>query len=209
MTRRLPFLLASLGLLLALALATLWLAPGPVARWRAWQAPEPQPPNLDDVRAARLTANPAAAANYPAILERPLLLPTRRAAAASSETAAAAPPQAIEQAKFTGIISGPTLTGVLLDEQGQPRFVRQGESVGDWRLNAINGRTITFKRGGESKQIELPYASLSAQADGNKGATQAPPPNTPNALNAPNALNKSNAPNTSAPRPRRALSAQP
>ena len=55
---------AALALMLAL-LAALWWAPGPLAAWRQWQAPPPQPPNLDDVRAALLRANPAAARAVP------------------------------------------------------------------------------------------------------------------------------------------------
>jgi hypothetical protein len=167
MTRRPPLLLAGLGLLLALTLGALWFAPGPVAQWRAWRAPEPQPPNLDDVRAALLVANPAAAADYPAVLERPLLLPSRRAVASASDPIEAAAPQAIEQVTFTGIVSGPTLAGVLLEENGQARFLRRGEAIGDWTLESIDGRTLSFKRGDESKSIDLPYADQSAATGGN------------------------------------------
>ena len=70
--------------LLTAALAALWLAPGPQARWRQWQAPPPQAPQLDDVQAASLRANPAAQANYPAVLERPLFNPARRPQASAS-----------------------------------------------------------------------------------------------------------------------------
>ena len=76
-------LLIALNLVLLGALAVAWLAPGPLARWRTWQAPAPQPLSLADVDAALLVANPAAAAAYPAVLARPLMEPARRPQAAS------------------------------------------------------------------------------------------------------------------------------
>ena len=57
--------LLALDLGLAAVLAVLWLAPGAPAQWRTWQAPQPQPPSLDDIDAAQLTPNPAAGAAYP------------------------------------------------------------------------------------------------------------------------------------------------
>ena len=43
--------LLALDLGLAAVLAVLWLAPGAPAQWRTWQAPQPQPPSLDDIDA--------------------------------------------------------------------------------------------------------------------------------------------------------------
>jgi 2-oxoglutarate dehydrogenase E2 component (dihydrolipoamide succinyltransferase) len=216
-TRRLVSWLVAACLLLALALAALWFAPGAPARWRVWNAPPPQPPNLDDAQAARLAANPAAAADYPETLERPLLIPARRPASDASDAAPAAdPPLAIEQVKFTGIIDGPDLTGVLLEEDGKPRFVRQGEAIGDWRLDAIDGRTITFRRRAERKQIDLPYADMTGGAPNNNNKTAAktplgaPPPPPPRSggrpaaapANAPAAAPQPPAPAASRPAPR-------
>ena len=107
--------------LLAAALAALWLAPGPQARWRQWQAPPPQAPQLDDVQTASLRPNPAAVATYPAVLERPLFNPARRPQASASAAAAMPPaPSAIEQAKLQGLVAGPTLTGVMLHKAERP-----------------------------------------------------------------------------------------
>ena len=155
---------------LGLALAMLWFGPGPLAAWRTWSAPNAQAPALDDVQTALLTPSPSAAAAYPAVLERPLLLPSRRPEIIASAAVSVAPPSAIEQVKLLGIVAGPTLTGVLLEEQGKPRFVRRNESVGAWALSSIEGRTAIFMRGAERKQIELPYAY---------GGVGAPPPAGP------------------------------
>ena len=156
---------------LALALAALWFGPGPAAGWRQWQAPQPQPPNLDDVQAAALRFNPAAGAAYPQVLERPLLNPARRPQASASAGPEAAPPTAIEEATMQGIVAGATLTGVFLEEKGEARFVRIGEKVGDWALESIRGREIVFRRGAEQRKIEL--APANPESDQGKGAPAA------------------------------------
>ena len=168
--------------LMGLVLAALWLGPGPLAQWRQWQAPAPQAPNFDDARASALRANPAAAAQDPLVLERPLFYPSRRpqapASAASSAAPAPPPPTAIEQVKLQGIVAGPLLTGVMLLEDGKNRFVRTGETVGDWTLRAVQGRDAVFERDGQQRRIELsllpaaaPTDSPSAAASGNRPRT--------------------------------------
>jgi len=137
--------LAAVGLL-TFVLAALWLAPGPQARWRQWQAPAPQAPQLDDVQAAQLRPNPAATANYPGVVQRPLFSPDRRPVAAASAAAPAAPPVAIEQVRLQGLVAGPSLTGVMLEEQGKTRFVRVGETVADWKLERVQARAALFSR---------------------------------------------------------------
>ncbi|MFT3778205.1 MAG: hypothetical protein QM772_08000 [Ottowia sp.] len=163
MTRQVSPLALGLLALMALALAVPWLAPGAPARWRQWQPPAPQAPNLDDVKAAALQFNAAAGAAYPVVLARPLMDPSRRpqAPAGAASAPAAPPPTAIEQVTLQGIVAGPTLTGVFLEEAGRSRFVLRGEKVGDWTLDAIEGRDIVFRRGGEQRRIEL----LPAKAD--------------------------------------------
>ncbi|MBP7530322.1 MAG: hypothetical protein KA775_00660 [Ottowia sp.] len=163
--------------LMALLLAALWLGPGPLAAWRQWQAPPAQAPNLDDVRTALLRANPAAAAAYPAVLDRPLLNPERRAQAAAGAAAARAPaPTAIEQVRLQGIVAGSALRGVMLEEQGKTRFVRVGERVGDWTLERVNARDAVFQRGGQQRRIELTLARSDAPAPVAGPAARPPSP---------------------------------
>ncbi|HMN56643.1 MAG TPA: hypothetical protein PKE15_05305 [Ottowia sp.] len=141
--------------LMAALLAALWWAPGPLAAWRHWQAPAPQAPQLDDVQAALLHANPAAAATYPVVLARPLFEATRRPSGApSTAKGPAAAPSAIEQARLQGIVAGPTLSGVMLEEGGQSRFVRVGEAVGDWTLQSVQGRQARFVRRGQQRVLD-------------------------------------------------------
>lgn len=182
MSRSLPATLWGVVAALALALAVLWLGPGPVAAWRHWQAPGPQPPNLDDLLTMQLRANPAAGAAYPAVLERPLLNPRRQpqapaSAASSSEVAEQAP---IDNVKLRGIVAGPTLQGVLLQDDGpQPRFVRRGEQVGDWVLDDVQGRHAVFVRSGEQRKIELTGVDQALAAGPAPEKARAPVTNPP------------------------------
>lgn len=200
-----PVLLTAIGAM-AVVLAGAWLLPGPTAAWRQWSAPAAQPPNLDDVKAAELTPNPAAAAAYPVVLERPLLNPARRpqaAASAASAPAAAAPPLSpIEQMKLRGMIDGAALNGVLIEEGDKARFVKLGDKVGDWTLDHVRGRIATFKRGTETKDIELPRAWGTQE----KGVDAAQPAATPPAVPAPV---QAPAPPPAAPKPPVSQPAQP
>ena len=169
------FWLIGINLLLVAALAALWLAPGAPARWRHWQPPAAQAPSLDDIQAAILVANPAATAAYPAVLERPLTSPTRRPqAAAPTQAASAPPPTAIEQIRLLGIVAGPALNGVMIEQGGKTSFVRRGERVGDWSLDALQGRTATFVRNGERRNLDLPIAHGAAAAPADASAPRAP-----------------------------------
>lgn len=155
MNRLVTALYAGAVALMAALLTALWLAPGPLAAWRHWQAPAPQAPRLDDVQAALLHANPAAAATYPVVLARPLFEPARSPSAkAPTATAPAPAPSAIEQVKLQGVVAGPTLSGVMLEEDGQSRFVRVGEAVGDWTLHSVQGRQARFVRRGQQRVLD-------------------------------------------------------
>lgn len=173
--------LIAINLVLAAALAGLWLAPGRPAQWRNWQAPAPQAPTLGDVHAAVLVPNPAAGAAYPQVLARPLMNATRRPmVAAAPQGAASAPPAAIEQVRLLGIVAGPALSGIMIEQGGQASFVRRGERVGDWTLDSLQGRSASFVRNGERRQIELPFAH-GAAADGKSAKRAGASPQAPQA----------------------------
>ena len=150
--------LIAIDALLLIVLAALWFAPGPPARWRNWQAPAPQAPNLDEARAAQLAPSPALRRDYPAIIQRPLFAADRSPHAAASEpqTAAAPPPETLDQVKLYGLVDGPAAQGVLLEQSGQSQFLRRGEKIGDWTLEAIEGRNAIFVKGDERRTVPLP-----------------------------------------------------
>ncbi len=165
MSRRLtPFLLVLNGLLLV-ALALLWFGPG--ARQRTqWVAPQPLPPNLDAASATFLAANPAAVSNDRTLLERPLFAIDRRPASAKpaepAASAAPAAPDLLDKTELRGIVRGPALNGVLAEVDGKPRFIRNGDSLGDWTLRGVRDREVTFGKGDERRVVTLPLAAASA-----------------------------------------------
>ena len=147
---------------LALALIYAWVGPRADFRTAQWQAPAPQAPNLDDLRAAMLMRNPQAQISAPDVLERPLFSTTRTAAAAGESAAGEAdapPPQSIDQVVLTGIIESRGLHGVLATVENEARFVRAGERIGDWELLAIRGREVTFGQGDDRRTLKLPFAN--------------------------------------------------
>jgi hypothetical protein len=150
-------LFVALAVLLAALLLALWLPLGPARQWRTWQSPPPQPPELQDALETLLAPNPAASAAYPEAVNRPLFSANRRPVAADPVAA----PTPIDQARLLGIVDGMGVRGVMIDYDGQSRFVRQGEDVGGWRLASMQmqERTASFERGGEQRELTLPLIS--------------------------------------------------
>lgn len=165
MNRRLTPILLVLNGLLLVALALLWFGPGAKQRTQ-WVAPQPLPPNLDAVSATLLAANPAVASNDRTMLDRPLFAIDRRPStakpAAAAEPAAPPPPDLLDKTQLRGIVRGPALNGVLAEVDGKPRFIRGGDSLGDWTLRGVREREVTFGKGAERRVLVLPLAAASA-----------------------------------------------
>lgn len=164
--------LVLLGLLACLLV--LWLAPGPVGHLRNWQAPPAHVPNLADIETAALEFDPAATENYPGVLARPLLNPSRRpeqagGAASDGDGPQEEPiPDTLDHVKVRGIINGPTLAGAMIENQeGGTEFVRVGENVGPWRFDGLDGSTASFSYKQERRALELqPLGSEEAGTGG-------------------------------------------
>ena len=126
--------------------------------------------------------------------------------AAATAAAAPPPPAAIEKIKLLGIVAGPALSGVLIDEDGQSRFVRRGERIGDWTLDSLQDRAAGFVRGAERRSIELSVAPADATPApagprSNRGAAQ---PTVPAPTASPAAVSR---PRPATPAPARAAPA--
>ncbi|MBY4595850.1 hypothetical protein [Ottowia caeni] len=163
MNRRAIPLLLVINTALAVGLAVLWFGPG---RSTQWQPPAAQPPNLNDARAAVLRPRPEALAEYPQIAERPLFSAARRPtqSAPDSEKTAAPPPVELDKLKMFGTINGSTMRGILAEVEGQSRFVRRGEKVGEWTLRSIESSQAVFEKDDERRIIPLPLAQAGKPA---------------------------------------------
>ncbi len=162
MNRRATSLLLGLSLLLALALALLWWGPGSSTQW---VPPAAQAPNLDDARAALLGSRSEISAEFPQIVARPLFSSSRRPEpkeAPATETAEATPPPpvALDKLKIVGTINGPTMRGVLAQLEGESRFIRSGEQVGEWTLRGVSSSEASFEKGDEKRVVPLPLAAV-------------------------------------------------
>jgi len=182
MNKRVTSLLLGLNLLLAIALAWLWFGPGSSAQWAP---PAAQQPNLDDARAALLGPRPDISAEFPQIAARPLFSSSRRplpAASGATQAEAPAPPVALDKLKMLGTIDGPTLRGVLAEVEGESRFIRSGEQVGEWTLRSIGSSEATFEKGNEKRVVPLPLAAAGDTAKAKpKAGKPVPPPARPRA----------------------------
>lgn len=139
--------------------------------WAAWEArwqpaPEPPPPPAGE-HATTAPLEPlqfAPLSDYPVTLERPLFYADRHLpnaatpadedepAAAMLDTAAATPRLAL-----SAIIVEDGLRSALLAMPGQPTStrVREGESLGGWRLVEIGDDAVTVEADGRREQIPL------------------------------------------------------
>lgn len=153
-------------LVLGALLAALWLAPGPLAALRHWQAPAPQAPNLDDVHAALLHAHPGAAADYPELLQRPLFSATRRPPAPPAPPVAKPQPEPepepnpIEHVRVLGVITGPTLNGALLAEGEGTRFLPLNQKYEGWTLRTLAEDHVVFQFRGRRQRLDVALAHL-------------------------------------------------
>ena len=162
-----------LCLVLAAALALLWLTPAPLAGWKNWRAPAPQPPALDEFERAALT--PRAGAGVPQeALQRPLFQLSRRPVPKASEEDAAVPALDIEQAQLRGLVDADGVSGAFVELDGATHFVHVGEVLPGtgWRLAALQGRAARFENGVSSHELELPFLE-------NLGAPPEPPKAAP------------------------------
>ena len=171
MNRRVTSLLLGLNLLLVLALALLWWGPGSSTQW---EPPAAQAPNLDDARAALLGQRPEISAEFPQIAARPLFSSTRRpvpedAATPEAKEAPPPPPVELDKLQIVGTINGPTMRGVLAELEGESRFIRSGEQVGEWTLRGISSNEASFEKGDEKRVVPLP---LAGGGDAGKAAAQ-------------------------------------
>ena len=157
--KKLPTLLAFACLLLLAALAWLWLGPGSTTRGGTWQPPAAQAPQLEDLRGHQLAPGPRTDARPVALVQRPLFVAGRRPApppAPAASAPAAPPPILLDSVRPVGIIAGPALTGVMVELEGESRFLRRGDRVGDWELLGIRDREITFASGDQRRVLQLP-----------------------------------------------------
>lgn len=147
---------------LAAALVALWVQPDGALRDVRWTPPAPVPPNLagllPDLDPARTQSD---VGQFLAILERPLFSATRRpppppeVKAAPPPAPPPPPPDPLANVLLAGVYGGADGGGAILQIQGKPRLVRLTEAVGDWKVESVEERSVTFKRGTETRVLSI------------------------------------------------------
>ncbi len=161
--------LLALNAALVLVLAWLWIDKTGRLRNIHWQPPAPQTSDYAAMVPALPGLAPADTSQFIAMLDRPLFSPTRRPPPPPPPPQAPESADNLSTAQLSGLFLGQNDGGIIVRIGDKHRRVRLRESVEGWTLSAVQDRSATFTRGGQSRVLQLPRAALT-------GATVRPPP---------------------------------
>ena len=156
-------LLILINVALGLTLAWLWFTPDGTLRNTRWQVPAPHATDFAGMLPALPGVASADTSQFIAMLDRPLFSASRRPPPPPPPPP---PPQAsvpvdhLSTASLSGLFFGDGVGGIILNISGKSRRVRLNEAVDGWTVKSIQGRNVTFARGGESRILQLPRAAL-------------------------------------------------
>lgn len=172
MSRMLALVYVVLLCLVAAALFALWSGFGSLERLHQWQAPAARAPSLEDASDTALQTR-AETPDFPEVLQRPLFNPVRRPQpqkVAASKPEPPPPPSIIEESTLQGVMSGPTLSGVMLQHEDETRFVRVGDVIDGWKLLPLEPSRAVFENG--DKRESIPFASVPGESAGTGAASE-------------------------------------
>lgn len=168
-------LLALGAVVLAAAMAWLWVLPTGQLRTNAWEPPAPVLPEMSvpNVPAGLAVSGHQGAGAYFAILDRPMFAPDRRPAPPPDAKPVAPEPDPLAGLTLYGIFTGPEFSGIVARVNDRVRRVRVSENLGEWTVKSVQDREVTFSRGEETRTMQLVrvYAQRAAVP-----AAQAPVP---------------------------------
>ncbi len=165
-----------INVVLVLVLASLWVDKSGHLRNIHWQAPALQAVDYASMVPALPRTVPTDTAQFIAMLDRPVFSPTRRPPPAPLPSDEKAPADNLSTARLSGLFLGDGDGGAIIQIAGKHQRVRLRELVEGWTLSAIQDRSVTFTRGGQSRAMQLPRAALTASASLPSAAVAAPPP---------------------------------
>lgn len=150
-------------------LAYLWVDPQGQPRPLAWVAPAPIKPVVAAVSLPEPSTSNSDATALSATLERPIFAPDRRPPPLALPPP---PPDAMANVHLLGLFSG-DVSGALIRSEGKVRRITLKQKLGEWTLQAIEDRSITFERDNETRVIRLEYTRMGVPVQ--PMANQAPP----------------------------------
>lgn len=154
--------LVLINVALALTLAGMWVGPDGTPRNTRWTPPAP---HITDF-AAMLPVLPGVASvdtsQFLAMLDRPLFSASRRPPPPPPPQADVPQVDSLSTATLSGLFFGDGVGGIIINIGGKHRRARLNEAIDGWTVKSIQGRAVTFARGGESRVLQLPRAALTA-----------------------------------------------
>lgn len=166
-------ILVAINLLALTSLAYLWIDQRGYLRPIIWVAPAPVKAVISSVPAP--SPDEADNTNFTATLERPIFAPDRRPPPPVLPPPPPPPPDPMAGVQLLGLFSG-QVSGALIRAEGRIQRINMSQKLGEWTLQAIEDRSITFKKVDETRVVKLEYARLNVPVS---IAASQPLPETP------------------------------
>ena len=181
MKRHVLAMLLALNVALAVALAALWFSMDGGLRNIHWAAPEPIKNDYLQMLPSLPERQPIDTNRFLVLLERPLFQLTRRPPPPPPPPAAVVevPVDNLSTAQLSGVVAGDGGASIIINMAGKARRVRLNEAVDGWVLQSIQGRSVTFAGGGQTRTLQLPRAAMTTSS-----GTAPPMPYAPSAPSA-------------------------
>lgn len=162
MKRHVLAVLALINVALVAALAALWLNPDGSLRNTHWAAPVAIKNDYLQMLPPLPERSALDTSRFLALLERPLFQLTRRPPPPPPPPSAVveAPVDNLSTAQLSGVVAGQQTASIIITIAGKARRVRLNEAVDGWILQSIQGRSVTFAAGGQTRVLQLPRAAL-------------------------------------------------
>ena len=174
--------LGVLNVALLAVLASLWLSPDGSLRNARWIAPVPVTNDYLQMLPALPERESVDTNRFLALLERPLFQLTRRPPPPPPPPSAAAAPEAVDNlstAQLSGVVAGEKTASIIITMAGKARRVRLNDSVDGWMLQSIQGRSVTFSSGGQTRVLQLPRAAVTSSSGSTLPVPVTPMPQIP------------------------------
>jgi hypothetical protein len=157
-------LLAFINMVLAAALAWMWFDPEGQLKNTHWIVPAARPPDFAGMLPKVERPQGGEVGRFVATLDRPLFSPTRRPPPPVIITAAPPPPppDPLNNTQLLALIAGPQSGAIVARVDGKVRRVRLNEKIGDWTIQSVKDRDVTFVRGNENRVVRLDRTRITA-----------------------------------------------
>ncbi|MBP6599932.1 MAG: hypothetical protein KA216_10885 [Giesbergeria sp.] len=162
MKRHALTILVALNVALTMVLAALWLKPDGSVRNIHWAEPAPLTNDYLQMLPTLPARQQVDTNRFLALLERPLFQLSRRPPPPPPPSAPEVAPvvDTLSAAQLSGVVVGDGAASAIITIAGKGRRVRLNESVDGWTLQSIQGRSVTFASGGQTRVLQLPRAAV-------------------------------------------------